>query len=425
MPLSPKDVKISNTTSLLTSESSDLSGDEIASVKKTRTKKQQSINDSISSNYENEKKPKSTKVSTSKLKDIDEFQMTETSDLMENKTKHPTTTIRFSVNENTQNHSQHQQKYNKYSSHKNNENCDVYIELEELHYSETPIFSSISNQMSSISNHYEWKIKTRWIKFEQTIDPQTHIWSKPFVGSLIYQNLILLKSKMQYASIILNSRENTFERIVEEVLLDLINRGQLEKDKKDMLKSILLSQHRNNLTLSGAMSGISKRVSAIFPTSHSKTRKFSFVTSNDALGKDVSVAGGVGDHSHGQIIKKGSVNKFHTNTFHRNLSTTGISTNPNESVKFFVASSNTLENSAENVNAAKGHLNLNNSVMSISAPINHKTSPFYQFRHSLKAHHHHYGHHTASDTSLNRVEAFVIMVGVADFLGLKLFPLVY
>jgi len=227
---------------------------------------------------------------------------------------------------------------------------------------------------------------------------------------------------MQYASIILNSRENTFERIVEEALLDLINRGQLEKDKKDMLKSILLSQHRHNLTLSGAMSGISKRVSAIFPTSHSKTRKFSFVTSNEALGKDVNVAGG--EHSHGQIItKKSSVNKFHTNNFHRNPSATGISTNPNESVKFFVASSNTLENSAENVNAAKGHLNLNNSVISISAPTNHKNSPFYQFRHSLKAHHHHYGHHTTSDTSLNRVEAFVIMVGVADFLGLKLFPI--
>ena len=127
--------------------------------------------------------------------------------------------------------------------------------------------------------------KTRWIKFEQTIDETTHIWSKPFVGSLVYQNLILLKSKMQYASIILNSRENTFERIVDEVLLDLINRGQLEKDKKDTLKSILLSQHRNNLTLSGAMSGKTKR-------DHTKGRTFSFVTSNDAIVEETGVIDG-------------------------------------------------------------------------------------------------------------------------------------
>ena len=394
-------------TSLLTSESRDLSSDELTIAKQTRTlrtKKQQPTRDSFATRNESEKK---LKTNVSKLKNIDEFRITETSDLIEDKSKEPNR-IRFSVEANNY---QQQQKPRKIEIHKTGEhlqrNCDVYIELEELHYNESPIISSISNQMSSLTNHYEWKIKTRWIKYEQTIDEITHIWSKPFVGSLIYQNLILLKSKMQYASIILNSRENTFERIVDEVLLDLINRGQLEKDKKDMLKSILLSQHRNNLTLSGAMTGTKR--------SDSKGRTFSFVTSNE--GGDGGFSG-VGDDSR---MRRFSINKMYNSHLQRNQSSSTIintpqNQNPNEPVKFFIASSNTLTNSAENVNGVKGNLALNNSVISISGPTNPKMSPYYQFRHSLKSHHHHYGHHTKSDTSINRVEAFVIMVGVVDFL---------
>ena len=397
-------------TNFFKSESSDLSSDELTIANETRTfrkKKQQLTKGSNLSRNENEKS------NEKKLKNIDELQMTETSDLIAYKSKEPP--IRVLVDENNTKH----QKHKKFLDHKASKhllsNCDVYIELEELHYNEKPIISSISNQMSSLTNHYEWKIKTRWIKFEQTIDETTHIWSKPFVGSLVYQNLILLKSKMQYASIILNSIENTFERIVDEVLLDLINRGQLEKDKKDTLKSILLSQHRNNLTLSGAMSGKTKR-------DHTKGRTFSFVTSNDAIAEDTGAIDG------GEGRKRSfSFNKLHNIHSHRNNSSTAISQlntphnhNRNDSVKFFIASSNTLTNSTDNLNGVKGNLALNNSMLSISAPTNPKMSPYYQFRHSLKAHHHHYGHHTASDNSVNRVEAFVIMVGVVDFLGLFL-----
>lgn len=40
----------------------------------------------------------------------------------------------------------------------------------------------------------------RWIKYEQTIDPETQMWSKPYVGALVHQSLLYLKTGLQYGN---------------------------------------------------------------------------------------------------------------------------------------------------------------------------------------------------------------------------------
>lgn len=56
----------------------------------------------------------------------------------------------------------------------------------------------ITNRLDN-TNIYFINYKS-WIKYEQTIDPETNIWSKPYVGALVYQNLAYLKSTFQTGS---------------------------------------------------------------------------------------------------------------------------------------------------------------------------------------------------------------------------------
>jgi hypothetical protein len=67
------------------------------------------------------------------------------------------------------------------------------------------------------------------------------------VGPIIYQNLVYLKNTLQYSTIILNSQNDTFESLINDMLVDFINRGHLVKEKKDDLKRIILTQHCSRL----------------------------------------------------------------------------------------------------------------------------------------------------------------------------------
>lgn len=55
---------------------------------------------------------------------------------------------------------------------------------------------------SSSEQLYEWREVSRWIKYEQTIDAETNIWSKPSIGALVYQSLIYLKTGLQHGNIL-------------------------------------------------------------------------------------------------------------------------------------------------------------------------------------------------------------------------------
>jgi hypothetical protein len=121
----------------------------------------------------------------------------------------------------------------------------------------------------------------RWVKYEQTIDPESNMWSKPFIGPLIYQNLIYLKNNLQYGTIILNSQQETIEGVVEELLHDFIGRGHMNRDHKDNLKGIILSQHRNNQTIASTLAGKKAPLSELFSLDgkHSKfSSNHSFLT---------------------------------------------------------------------------------------------------------------------------------------------------
>jgi hypothetical protein len=40
----------------------------------------------------------------------------------------------------------------------------------------------------------------RWIKYEQDLDYETGLWSKPYVAPLLYQSLSYLKTGLQYGN---------------------------------------------------------------------------------------------------------------------------------------------------------------------------------------------------------------------------------
>lgn len=82
---------------------------------------------------------------------------------------------------------------------------------------------------SSVSNiwKYEWKVRSRWIKYEQTVSKVTNKWGEPYVGPLLYQELIYLKNNLQTGSVILNCKKTDFGSVVDEVLDDFTNRGQV------------------------------------------------------------------------------------------------------------------------------------------------------------------------------------------------------
>ena len=99
----------------------------------------------------------------------------------------------------------------------------VYSELEELLLNDQDEPDSASNPWK-----YEWKVRSRWIKFEQNVNKVTNKWDEPYVGPLLYQELIYLKNNLQTGTIILNCRKSTFGSVIDEIIDDFTNRGQVK-----------------------------------------------------------------------------------------------------------------------------------------------------------------------------------------------------
>lgn len=74
---------------------------------------------------------------------------------------------------------------------------------------------------------YEWRVRSRWIKFEQTVNKMTDKWGEPYVGPLLYQELVYLKNNLQTGTIILSCQKTDFSSVIDEVLDDFTNRGQV------------------------------------------------------------------------------------------------------------------------------------------------------------------------------------------------------
>ena len=56
-------------------------------------------------------------------------------------------------------------------------------------------------------------------------------------------------------TVILNSNQQTIEGIVGEVIDDFLNRGQMNREQKEKLKLVLLSQQRSYSAIAGTLTG--------------------------------------------------------------------------------------------------------------------------------------------------------------------------
>ena len=99
---------------------------------------------------------------------------------------------------------------------------------------------------------------SRWIKYEQTLpDPDqssSGMWSRPFVGALVYQSLLYLKTGLQYGTVIMNSEAEKVQDVYDEMVRDFVDSGHMNKESREQIKRTLMLKHRHN-QLSGGNSG--------------------------------------------------------------------------------------------------------------------------------------------------------------------------
>ncbi len=72
------------------------------------------------------------------------------------------------------------------------------------------------------------------------------MWSNPYVGALLYQSLLYLKTGLQYGTVILDVEGESFDEILEDVIRDFIDSGHMNKEHRDQFKEILYSQYVHN-----------------------------------------------------------------------------------------------------------------------------------------------------------------------------------
>ncbi len=93
------------------------------------------------------------------------------------------------------------------------------------------------------------------------------MWSNPYVGALVYQSLLYLKTGLQYGTVLLNSDRDSFADVVDDIIQDFIDSGHMNKDNKFLVKRALLSNHRHEMTNSGGFMRKKSTISDFFPGS--------------------------------------------------------------------------------------------------------------------------------------------------------------
>ncbi len=124
----------------------------------------------------------------------------------------------------------------------------LYTELESLG------FHGNEQEISQLEL-YEWKIKSRWIKYEQSVDTATSEWSSPYVGPIVYQELVNLRHMLMTGSVFLHCQQANIEDVCDEVLGDMVNRGQLNQSHEQKLKDLILSRYRSQRAFAGVLTG--------------------------------------------------------------------------------------------------------------------------------------------------------------------------
>ncbi len=124
----------------------------------------------------------------------------------------------------------------------------LYTELEYLR------FHGNESEISQLEL-YDWKIHSRWIKYEQSVDQATDDWGSPYVGPIIYHELMNLRNVLMTGSVTLNCQKLTIEAVCEEILKDMVNRGQLNQLHEQQLKDLIVSKYRSRRAFAGVLTG--------------------------------------------------------------------------------------------------------------------------------------------------------------------------
>ncbi len=147
-----------------------------------------------------------------------------------------------------------------------NQPHEVFVELAELRLVEDDSNNNTSNNNLNLVPTYEWREVSRWIKYEQNVDLETNMWSKPFVGALVYQSLLYLKTGLQYGTVLLNNDHESFIDVIDEMVRDFIDSGHMLKENREQIKRTLLTQHRHNQAFNGgALNRKKSTISDFFP----------------------------------------------------------------------------------------------------------------------------------------------------------------
>lgn len=221
---------------------------------------------------------------------------------------------------------------------------------------------------------------SRWIKYEQTINSETSKWNRPFVGALLYQSLLYLKTGLQYGTVLLKCDRESIFGIVDDLVEDFTDSGHLNKENRELVKRVLLSNHRHNSmftsSLTGGLTRKKSTISEFLPYPLGNRRQSTFTNENNIHSESPSRKNSsiqfsdlyINKHrnstttSNSPTSKKLSIseynleNEFKAGLYQKNM------TNRENSVKFFTPSnpsSGVGSNNECGINSMDNNLNIN------------------------------------------------------------------
>lgn len=229
---------------------------------------------------------------------------------------------------------------------------------------------------------YEWREMSRWIKYEQTINIETSKWNRPFVGALLYQSMLYLKTGLQYGTVLLKCDRESIFGIVDDLVEDFVGSGHLNKDNRDQVKKVLLSNHRHNSIFlsNAAISRKKSTISEFLPYPIGSRRQSTFTNENHIHSESTSRKNSstqfsdlyINKHRNSNTVSSSPTNKklsisednlekeFQASLIQKNISNRG------SSVKFFMPSnpSSGMGSNADcGINSMENNMNLNSIIM--------------------------------------------------------------
>uniref|UniRef100_A0A8C5P6Q7 Anion exchange protein n=1 Tax=Leptobrachium leishanense TaxID=445787 RepID=A0A8C5P6Q7_9ANUR len=125
------------------------------------------------------------------------------------------------------------------------------------------LFTELDELLSVDGQEMEWKETARWIKFEEKVEQGGERWSKPHVATLSLHSLFELRTCIEKGTILLDLEANTLPQVIEKIVDNQVDSGQLRLDLKDKVTYTLLRKHRHQTKKSNlrSLADIGKTVS--------------------------------------------------------------------------------------------------------------------------------------------------------------------